>query len=502
LLKATGRENAPLEPMPWDDAYRSQDKTLTTAYTQNYTYDKMGNILKLQHLGNSNFTRNFSYNANSNKLDELQFGSTTLNYNYDPCGNLLNEDASRHNEWDYADRMRCFRIQTPNNEPSKYAQYLYDAEGNRVMKLVRNQGGTWSSIIYIDGIFEFLQNSDDEEQSNAFIMDDRSRIAIIRTGDVMGDGSPAVKYNLEDSLGSSMTLLSTDGSWISWEEYYPFGETSLGSYEKKRYRYVGKERDEESGLYYYGARYYAAWTCRFISVDPKALESLSWSPYNYTINNPLRYTDPDGRMAEESESNNITNQNDNVQEQIENDADLSNENRKTNKFKPHNIKESKFDRKYKKWQKKNADNNKGLDEHEKMDSFANEQNIFGKPNKEKRWFKKYLENKGISNITGFYRQTESIEGEKLKPNESGSNYYEETIDLGESKGKIQVNYNMYGVEDRLQVINPKNGKVIFDTANLPESNKKGRVRYRKGSGSVVDYDLGKGNTKVMVVVKP
>jgi RHS repeat-associated protein len=54
------------------------------------------------------------------------------------------------------------------------------------------------------------------------------------------------------------------------EEFFAFGETSFGIYMSKRYRYCGKEQDEESRYYNYGARMYAPWLCRFLSVDPLA----------------------------------------------------------------------------------------------------------------------------------------------------------------------------------------------------------------------------------------
>ena len=58
------------------------------------------------------------------------------------------------------------------------------------------------------------------------------------------------------------------------EEYSPYGETVLGSYAHKRYRFAGRERDEESGLDYSQARYYAPWLARWISPDPLTLHSL------------------------------------------------------------------------------------------------------------------------------------------------------------------------------------------------------------------------------------
>ncbi len=62
----------------------------------------------------------------------------------------------------------------------------------------------------------------------------------------------------------------------------------------KRYKYVGKERDEETGLYYYGARYYSAWLARFISVDPLNEKYPDLSSYQYASNRPITMIDLDG----------------------------------------------------------------------------------------------------------------------------------------------------------------------------------------------------------------
>ncbi|MBA3901747.1 MAG: hypothetical protein H0X62_16350, partial [Bacteroidetes bacterium] len=62
------------------------------------------------------------------------------------------------------------------------------------------------------------------------------------------DIDDAVTYNLEDQIGSSTVRLNTTGAVIDKEEYYPFGDSSLRTFTKKRYRYVGKEKDLESGF--------------------------------------------------------------------------------------------------------------------------------------------------------------------------------------------------------------------------------------------------------------
>jgi RHS repeat-associated protein len=108
-------------------------------------------------------------------------------------------------------------------------------------------------------------------------------------------------YILEDQIGSSVVRLNTSGTIIDEEEYYPFGDSSLRTFTYKRYRYVGKEKDAESGLYYYGARYYSAWNCRFISIDPLAADYTYLTPYNYAGNRPIISIDIDGMQGETNE---------------------------------------------------------------------------------------------------------------------------------------------------------------------------------------------------------
>ena len=66
-----------------------------------------------------------------------------------------------------------------------------------------------------------------------------------------------------------------------------------------RYRFNGKEQDEATGFYYYGARYYAPSLSRWLSTDPLAEKHQGFSPYNYTLNNPIMFVDPDGRSVDD-----------------------------------------------------------------------------------------------------------------------------------------------------------------------------------------------------------
>ena len=300
LISATGREHdIPSPDFPWVDMVKTQDVTLTRRYTETYRYDPLGNMEQLRHLANGGgFTRNFTTDADSNRMTTMTIGALDFDYAYDASGNLIRETTSRHFEWDHSNRMKVYRTQTESSAPSVHAHYLYDTSGQRVKKLVRGQGGRVDVTDYIDGLFERhrrLQNGAAQENNTLHVMDDQQRIALARVGLAFSeDFSPAVKFSFGDHLGSSNVVVDGNGVFVNREEYTPYGETSFGSFARKRYRFAGKERDEESGLDYMDNRYYSGWQCRFISVDPVSLSSAAFESYRYASNNPLRFTDPSG----------------------------------------------------------------------------------------------------------------------------------------------------------------------------------------------------------------
>jgi RHS repeat-associated protein len=303
LLSATGREcdQAPEAP-PWLDQPRCTDLTRTRAYSQQYRYDALGNMLELKHqLADGARNRLFTTAAANNRLDTVTIGQSVYRYAYDTNGNMLSEHQTRLFDWDHSDRLKAFRTQVAGSEPSVHAQYLYDAGGIRVKKLTRKQGGQYTVTVYIGGLFEYhraVQGATVQQNNTLHVMDDQSRIALVRVGTPFPDDTtPAVKYHLGDHLGSSHVVISGDGTWLNREEYTPYGETSFGSFARKRYRFTGKERDEESGLNYHGARYYASWVLRWTSCDPSSNECRRGylNSYEYCRGCPIGVIDPDGR---------------------------------------------------------------------------------------------------------------------------------------------------------------------------------------------------------------
>ena len=135
---------------------------------------------------------------------------------------------------------------------------VVDGTWRQVKKVVRKQGGQTETTVYIESHFETHRVVDGRaanENAVLHLRDGMERIATVRIGEPLGgDLRPAVQYPLADHLGSAGVTLDDAGATVSREEYTPYGETSFGSFARQRYRFAGKERDEESGLVYQGAR--------------------------------------------------------------------------------------------------------------------------------------------------------------------------------------------------------------------------------------------------------
>lgn len=104
-----------------------------------------------------------------------------------------------------------------------------------------------------------------------------------------------------DHLGSSSYITDRAGFVTQHLAYMPFGEAFVDEYRVSKdayrspYRFTGKELDEGTDLYYFGARYYDPNSCIWLSVDPMTEKYPGWSGYNYVMWNPVKLVDPDGR---------------------------------------------------------------------------------------------------------------------------------------------------------------------------------------------------------------
>ena len=112
------------------------------------------------------------------------------------------------------------------------------------------------------------------------------------------DSNGEEKFYINDHLGGTSIVLDENGNKIEEESYYAFGEEKISG--DSRFTYTGKEKDD-SGLYYYGARYYDADSGRFTQPDPisgSLGNPQSLNKYVYVLNNPNKFVDPSGMEGE------------------------------------------------------------------------------------------------------------------------------------------------------------------------------------------------------------
>ena len=114
-------------------------------------------------------------------------------------------------------------------------------------------------------------------------------------------GAQVIEYYHLDAVGNVRAVTDQQGRVIERHDYLPFGEEWNPQGGTQPLRFTGKERDAETGLDYFGARYYGSSIGRFTTVDPvytwreNLVDPQRWNRYAYVRNNPLRYVDPDGR---------------------------------------------------------------------------------------------------------------------------------------------------------------------------------------------------------------
>ncbi len=323
LTQATGREHNALTKTDYktpetfkgvQQADINNGADLST-YKRNYTYDDSGNLTKMVHVGNNSYTRNMTIDATSNRAitDEMPGGATIAN-SFDDAGNMIQLDHLREITWNFMNHISsAVTIQRVTADDAEY--YVYDASGNRVRKVHETYDGSGNALyttekIYI-GVVELKRKyygkskSEREIRSTCHVMDGERKIATVYYWDLSDDshfseGENRIHYQLENHLGSACLELDIDGLIISYEEYYPFGGTSFttGNSSKeiklREYRYSGKERDDVTGLYYYGVRYYAPWMYRWLNPDPAGTVD-GFNLYRFVRNNPIKFNDPNGQ---------------------------------------------------------------------------------------------------------------------------------------------------------------------------------------------------------------
>lgn len=316
LIEATGREhlgqtgtspNAPTAPDAFN-AFHTRlnhpgDGQAMGTYVERYLYDVVGNILAMQHRGSaplsSGWTRSYAYDQpslleplkNNNRLGSTTFDAAVFETcSHDAHGNITTMSHLPLMRWNDCDQLQATARQVVGGGGTpETTWYVYDADGQRVRSVTERQaaaGATPPAMrerIYLGGFEIYREYASDGtsvalERETLHVMDRERRVGLVETRTQGTDSGSAqlVRYQFGNHLGSASLELDDLAQIISYEEYFPYGSTSyqaVGSQTEtpKRYRYTGKERDADNGLYYHGARYYAAWLGRWTSPDPEIL---------------------------------------------------------------------------------------------------------------------------------------------------------------------------------------------------------------------------------------
>ncbi len=317
ITEATGREHVGLN-VP--DYYKHPDSFKQSAfihlenpndaqklanYTRQYAYDNAGNLFQIRHIAADSarsFTREIVVDETTNRAVPKSMGENPdFGEFFDPNGNLTALEHLTEIQWNYRDNIASATVIKREGATDDAEYYVYDAAGNRVRKVKETlKGGGQVEIeekiylgdVEIKHIRTVGSNATSLERSSLHVMDDQSRTAIVHhwaqdnLQREVASSSDIVENKIRYQYGNhfdSVSLETDDtGQVISYEEYFPYGGTnfvagnSQTEVNLKEYRHSGKERDDTTGLFYYGARYYAPWLGRWMSCDPLTTEETPW----------------------------------------------------------------------------------------------------------------------------------------------------------------------------------------------------------------------------------
>jgi len=342
-IEATGREHlgqVGAQPVPtsYNDKPRvgilfsASDGNAMGRYIERYAYDAVGNFREMVHRGSDpaspGWTRAYAYNEpsqlepgkQSNRLSSTTIGAMPTEIyssggnGYDAPGNMLRMPHLQIMQWDFKDQLQMTQRQAVNVDDSDRERhegertwYVYDAGGQRVRHVTElANGSAKDERSYLGGLEIYRRHGADPlVRETLHIMDDNRRIALVETrtkGTETSVPMQLIRNQFANHLGSASIELDETGVVISYEEYYPHGGTSYQAVRSqtdgiKHYRYIGKQRDDESGLYHIGTRYYVPWLGRWDSCDPTGLAD-GLNLYCYARNSPLVNRDPNGTQSE------------------------------------------------------------------------------------------------------------------------------------------------------------------------------------------------------------
>lgn len=293
------------------------------SYTQGFGYDSLNRLTTSNENSGANWSQTNAYDRYGNRWIDLGGGNQSLYFtasnnritgsSYDAAGNLLNDGT--HN-YTYDAENKIAKVDNVN-------AYVYDGEGQRVRKLLGENlrfvyGTTSDLIMEFSGSTGWL--------TKEYIHGAGGLLATIEPTALNSNGT---RYTTADHLSCPRVVTNSSAAVASRHDYKPFGEelgagvggrtTGMGfpgTSDGLRQKFTQKERDAESGLDYFEARYYSSSQGRFISIDPREINfeagtedflaylgnPQNWNRYAYVLNSPLVLLDQNGREPNKAQA--------------------------------------------------------------------------------------------------------------------------------------------------------------------------------------------------------
>jgi RHS repeat-associated protein len=206
---------------------------------------------------------------NTNKL---------IGYQFDSSGNTKTDASGQTFIYDAENKQ----VEVRNASNAVVGQYFYDGDGKRVKKIVPSTGET-----------------------TIFIYDASGKMVAEYSTIVATPINAKISYLTSDHLGSPRVNTDATGQVIARHDYQPFGEeiqrANYGA-DSTRQKFTGQQKDNETALDYFKARYFSSAQGRFTSPDPititpyRLVTPQALNGYSYVANNPLKFTDPTGKQ--------------------------------------------------------------------------------------------------------------------------------------------------------------------------------------------------------------
>lgn len=315
IVDSSNTDTAKTVTYTYDDLYRLTSATATnvaagqSTYTENYSYDPVGNITSKTGQG----TYTYAGTGQPDPDAVTSIGSAT--YTYDNNGNLLTAGTALSNTWDYNNRL------TQAVSGTKTDSYTYDENGERL-----SLGNGTTTQVYPTSFY----NTDGTTPVKHIFANG------VEVATITGTGTGAsVNSDFTDHLTGSNVITDSNGNVVETEDYMPFGsirfDEKTGAFSEQR-KFAGHEYDGDTALSYQNARYYNPAAGRWLSEDPIYLElggsqftndfvqsfvgtqyrdlnktallnnylanPQTLNPYTYVGDDPVRYTDPNGKFVQ------------------------------------------------------------------------------------------------------------------------------------------------------------------------------------------------------------